>query len=935
MAHISSEGSKWTPVEAAPSTDELEAANAPPRSIDPTAETVVGTTAEPQAQPDIATPTDSQQHDPSRPDQVGKGPAADFDPRELLAAIWRSPDRVHQIGIRSSSGGGFQHLTVPSASEAVERASSASKAGQEAYFACAEFSTPDSRKASNAAGAYALWLDVDVGEQKAAEGKGYENLDAANLALAAFCQQAGLPMPTHIVASGGGLHAYWVLDAFVDRVAWLECARKFKALTHEFKFQADDSRTADIASVLRIPGTLNHKYDPPREITLLQAASSFISMQEMCAAIDCAHAKISTPEPAQPKQLSGSGTPMPVGPGERAFHGPVDGQKLASALAVLDPDCSDSEWKLGVIAPLARQARDYPEQAQALQELARAFSSGALRGKPSKAWTTPGKSNKQTGEQAFDGQWERFFNEPPSDEKRTGLGTVFHNAEQAGWVNPAKLFGGVPSPEVAPDESVQTAIHAPTGVTSTPEAKVTATPKAVPNAIHQAEPSTLLSALQARFALLNMSGKVCVLDLQCLAATASDGTAKKLVLSNRSDGKLLMQRAAKVLHPDAAAGPQIQAFFESPDTTCFDGIEFNPSGTTANHLNLWVGPTVQPTPGQWPLIREFLLNVICSGIQSQYDYLTGLIAHALQRPWEKPGILVILIGGQGIGKGTLGRILRKIWSATYLQVNRVAAITGEFNSALERAYIVVMDEALFAGDHRASDALKSLVTEEVIHINEKHQPARQIASYHRFFIFSNADHVKTTDRDDRRDFTLRVSESRKDDHAYWIALDQEIQGRGVAAMVHDLLAMDLSGFNVRSKPSTPELVEQKLHSLAPIPRWWHDALYRAELAGESCWPEFITTENIIVGVLDVAGNRLHRKPSAVEVIQAVLKMCPSARKGQKQVLGTRQRGLFIPDLELARSEFERYIGGAVQWDADADQQDNAQDHDGTDGGDVY
>ncbi len=450
-----------------------------------------------------------------------------------------------------------------------------------------------------------------------------------------------------------------------------------------------------------------------------------------------------------------------------------------------------------------------------------------------------------------------------------------------------------------------------------------------------AESPTLLQDLQGHYALLNMAGRVFVLDGECLNALAGDGAAKKLVLSSRSDGTLLMRRKARALHPDAAAvSAQINEFFVSAGTTCYDGIEFNPAGTTGNYLNLWVGPTIKPAPGQWPLIHEFLLNVICSGSQSQYDYLIRLIAHALQRAWEKPGILVILIGGQGIGKGTLGRILRKIWSATYLQVNRVAAITGEFNSALERAFIVVMDEALFAGDHRASDALKSLVTEEVIHINEKHQPARQIASYHRFFIFTNADHVKSTDRDDRRDFTLRVSESRKDDHAYWGALDQEMQGGSVAAMVHDLLAMDLSGFNIRSKPSTQELVAQKLHSLGAIPRWWYDALYRAELGGESEWSDFITTETIIKNILELAGKKLHRNPSAVDVIQAMAKMCPSATKGQKVSFSVRQRGLVIPALELARAEFELYIGGKVQWDIEAEPEDNAQGHGCTDGDDA-
>ncbi len=181
------------------------------------------------------------------------------------------------------------------------------------------------------------------------------------------------------------------------------------------------------------------------------------------------------------------------------------------------------------------------------------------------------------------------------------------------------------------------------------------------------------------------------------------------------------------------------------------------------------------------------------------------IAHALQRPEEKPGVMIILLGG--------------------LQVNNVDTVTGTFNAALERSFIVFMDEALFVGDRRASDALKSLVTEPLIHINEKHQPARQTRSYHRFIAATNADHFKNTENDDRRDFTLRVSEIHKGDHDYWKVLYDEIENGGVAAMVHDLYAMDLSEFNVRVKPATKELLEQKLSSLPHIERWWHDCLY--------------------------------------------------------------------------------------------------------------
>ena len=424
-----------------------------------------------------------------------------------------------------------------------------------------------------------------------------------------------------------------------------------------------------------------------------------------------------------------------------------------------------------------------------------------------------------------------------------------------------------------------------------------------------------LAGMQERFALLNMNGKFSVFDQIVLAQTTDKGTANRLMPSNRSDGSLLVERAIRAQYPQAKAGDVVDEFWVSPMTTCYDGVDFNPKGAAANYLNLWIGPTIVAKSGNWVLIKMYLLEVVCDCDEKSYRYLICYIAHALQRPWEKPGVMIILIGGQGIGKGTLARLLNRIWRATFLQISNVDSVTGNFNSSLERAYIVFMDEALFAGDRKAADSLKSLVTEPVIHINEKYQPARQTSSFHRFFAATNAEHFKNTERDDRRDFPLRVSEARKGDWGYWKALNHEIDNGGTEAMVHDLLAMDLSEYEVRAKPDTKELLEQKLKSLGAIPRWWHEALCCGELFAGNDWPEFISTEDIIAGVVDMAGGKIYRKPAAIDVAQEFAKLCPSATKGQKKDgLSGRRRGLCLPPLEQARAEFDQYIGGPVKWD---------------------
>jgi hypothetical protein len=443
------------------------------------------------------------------------------------------------------------------------------------------------------------------------------------------------------------------------------------------------------------------------------------------------------------------------------------------------------------------------------------------------------------------------------------------------------------------------------------------------------EPKTLnvLQAIQKQFSLLNLDGKFWLVDNSSIDRVTAHGVAAKLNLSNRDDGGLVLRRALKAQFPFADSYSVTKEFWVSPETICNSGVEFNPSGTSDNYLNLWVGPTITPHSGSWNLISAFMFEVICDGNKDCYDYLVSYIAHALQKPWEKPGVMIAMLSGQGTGKGTLARILRLIWSATFLQIHNIDSVTGNFNASLERAFIVFMDEALFSGDRRASDALKSLVTEPIIQINEKHQPARQTSSYHRFFAATNAEHFKNTERDDRRDLVLRLSESRKGDHAYWQALNHEIDHGGVEAMVHDLLAMDLSEFNIRDKPNTNELLDQKLQSLGSIQRWWFDCLYRGQIDADDIseafdsfqaayepWPEFLSTRSAINGISEVSGGRMFKKPSAIDVARAFKDLCTSAQHVQKTIKkGMRFRGFALPSLEQARIDFETYIGGKVQW----------------------
>lgn len=117
------------------------------------------------------------------------------------------------------------------------------------------------RKVANIRELRAFWLDIDV---KADDTKAYLSQREAFLALRTFVKQHALPAP-YVVSSGVGLHVYWPLTEGLDGDKWAHYAELFKRITEEAGLKADPSRTADRASILRVPDTQNRK--PGRAVT--------------------------------------------------------------------------------------------------------------------------------------------------------------------------------------------------------------------------------------------------------------------------------------------------------------------------------------------------------------------------------------------------------------------------------------------------------------------------------------------------------------------------------------------------------------------------------------------------------------------------------------------------------------------------------------------
>lgn len=143
------------------------------------------------------------------------------------------------------------------------------------------------RASENAVKMKALFIDSDLvdGKSEADKDKGYESPKAFVEALASFLKATGLPKPTIIVASGGGFHMYWSLVRALTVEEWMPLAYALAEATRRHGLKCDTQCTIDAARVLRVPGTTNYKYDPPRPVTMAGNPVEFDYANEKIAAL--------------------------------------------------------------------------------------------------------------------------------------------------------------------------------------------------------------------------------------------------------------------------------------------------------------------------------------------------------------------------------------------------------------------------------------------------------------------------------------------------------------------------------------------------------------------------------------------------------------------------------------------------------------------------
>jgi hypothetical protein len=121
------------------------------------------------------------------------------------------------------------------------------------------------RSARDALFQKSIWIDIDVGPD---DPKKYATVEEALAAILLFQKTVKLPPPSAIVFSGSGIHVYWISKTPLTPAEWGPYALGLRTLLLANTIKCDSGLTTDIARILRVPGTFNYKYDPPKPVQL-------------------------------------------------------------------------------------------------------------------------------------------------------------------------------------------------------------------------------------------------------------------------------------------------------------------------------------------------------------------------------------------------------------------------------------------------------------------------------------------------------------------------------------------------------------------------------------------------------------------------------------------------------------------------------------------
>ena len=372
-----------------------------------------------------------------------------------------------------------------------------------------------------------------------------------------------------------------------------------------------------------------------------------------------------------------------------------------------------------------------------------------------------------------------------------------------------------------------------------------------------------------------------------------------------------------------------------PQRRSYEGIEFEPVRGRPGYYNLWQGFAVEPKEGDCSKFLAHVRDNAARGDDATFLWIIGWFAQIVQQLTVKTETALVLRGPRGTGKTKVGQVTGSLFGDHYLLVSNPRYITGQFNSHMASLLLLHADEAFWAGDKTSVGTLNDLVTGHEHMIEFKRIDPIRVKNFIRLFVCGNPTWLIPAGFKERRWAVFDMGEGRIQDHAYFAAIDHEMNNGGRAALLHYLLKFDLSKVNLRVIPKTAALLDQQIESMSPEQAWWFDTLTKGllppkvpgENATGACFKEAL--HNSYVRHAQQTG--VSRRSAEVKLgIFLTSQLGADLKTNRLSVGNSRPRYYQLPSLKDCRERFAQKLGQPVDWGADWEAEDWENDTRSTD-----
>ncbi len=295
------------------------------------------------------------------------------------------------------------------------------------------------------------------------------------------------------------------------------------------------------------------------------------------------------------------------------------------------------------------------------------------------------------------------------------------------------------------------------------------------------------------------------------------------------------------IYPEDAKSKELwfHRWMEDKTKRTYYQFDFLPTGAQVpdDVYNIWRGfkldnaPVTLSPDEQASVVDSFnkFIMHLSSNDEKLFTFIVQYIADIIQNPGNKPGVVLVFVGPEGTGKGTLSLLLEQLLEGYFLETSDCEEVLGKFNSIISKKLVIILDEAVPINMYSKDGPLKNLVTAPKIVIKTKGSKSYIESSFCRMITSSNETNIMKISNSSRRPVVASPEILKDADYIYDVIENKE----KIACLFHYLKnSVVVQYHNQRewqmNRPITEIYKELKANSLPNYIKFLYEFLTSAE-----------------------------------------------------------------------------------------------------------